>query len=132
MHVLWECPVCREELVVKFRALVGVAFKELDNIEKASFVLGCELWTENFDSFFAKAKKESKFSVRSPRSTQQQSQSSAGDPRHGTVDGGKRRRKFSHSRRVTDKSFMNDDLYESSCKTWLHPHIWACGQWYDC
>ena len=26
-------------------------FEALDNIERASFVLGCELWTENFKRF---------------------------------------------------------------------------------
>ena len=52
VHVLWECPAyrdSREEFVVKLRALLLEAFKALDNIEKASFVLGCELWTENFE-----------------------------------------------------------------------------------
>ena len=28
----------------------------LDNIEKASFVLGCELWTDNFDALLALVK----------------------------------------------------------------------------
>ena len=39
--------------MVKLRATLGEAFKDfeaLDSIERASFVLGCELWMENFDS----------------------------------------------------------------------------------
>ena len=49
----------RDELMVKLRATLGEAFKvfeALDNIERASFVLGCELWTENFDSMLALVK----------------------------------------------------------------------------
>ena len=51
VHVLWVCPVYkdkREGFMVKLRAILGEAFKDfeaLNNIEKASFVLGCELWT---------------------------------------------------------------------------------------
>ena len=53
-----------------------------------------------------------------PCSTQPWSQSSAGDPKDGTVVGGQRRGKFgkfSHSGRVTGKlsTFITDD----SCKT---------------
>jgi len=40
-----------------------------------------------------------------PCSTQSQSQPSAGDPRDGTVVGGQRRGKFSHSGRVMGKLF---------------------------
>ena len=42
--------------MVKLRAILGDAFKDveaLDNVEKASFVLGCELWTENFNALHA-------------------------------------------------------------------------------
>ena len=55
VHVIWECPAYkdkREGFMVKLRAILGEAFKyfeALGNIEKVSFVLGCELWTENFD-----------------------------------------------------------------------------------
>ena len=45
--------------MVKLRAILGEAFNDfeaLDNIEKASFVLGCELWTENFDALLALVK----------------------------------------------------------------------------
>jgi len=65
-----------------------------------------------------------------PCSTQPQSQSSAGDPKDGTVVGGQRRGKFSHSGRVTAKLFTC--ITDDSCKTgWLCLH-WAHGQWQDC
>ena len=98
----------------------------LDNIERASFVLGCELWTENFDSMLALVK-EYIIDVREvrkvtlygePCSTQPQSQSLAGDPRDGTVVGGQRRDKFgkfSHSGRVTSK--LSTCITDDSCKT---------------
>ena len=62
VYVLWECPAykdSREEFLVKLRATLGEAFKDfkvLDNIERASFVLGCELWMENFNSMLALVK----------------------------------------------------------------------------
>ena len=44
----------KEEFMGKLRAIyIRRDFKDfeaLDNIERASFVLGCEIWTENFDS----------------------------------------------------------------------------------
>ena len=132
VHVLWECPAykdSREEFLAKLRATLGEAFKdfeELDNIERVSFVLGCELWMENFDSMLALVKEyiTDVWEVRKvklygePCSTQPQSQSLAGDPKGGTVVGGQRRGKFgkfSHSGRVTGKlsTCINDD----SCKT---------------
>ena len=96
--------------MVKLRATLGEAFKDfeaLDNIERAYFVLGCELWTENFDSMLALVKEYiiNVWEVRKvkfygePHSTQ----FSAGDPRDGTVVGGQRRGKFgkfNHSGRV--------------------------------
>ena len=48
-----ECPAykdSREEFMVKLRTTLGKAFKNFEALEKASFVLGCELWMENFDS----------------------------------------------------------------------------------
>ena len=56
-------------------------------------MLGCELWTENFDSMLALVKEYiiNLWEVRKvklygePCSTQPQSQSSAGDPRDGTM-----------------------------------------------
>ena len=89
-------------------------------------IAGCELWTENFESMLALVKEyiTDVWEVRKvklygePCSIQSQSQSSAGDPKNGTVVGGHRRGKFgkfSHSRRVTGKlsTCINDD----SCKT---------------
>ena len=123
----------RDELMVKLRATLGEAFKDfkaLDNIERAPFVLGCELWTENFDSMLALVKEYliDLWEVRKvklygePCSTQPQSQFLAGDPRDGTVIGGQRRGKFgkfSHLGRVTGKlSPITDDLLcVRSCNT---------------
>ena len=42
------------KFIVRLRTLLGQAFidfKALDNTEEISFVLGCELWTENFDYY---------------------------------------------------------------------------------
>ena len=50
-----------------------------------------------------------------PCSTQPQSQSSAGDPRDGTMVGGQRKGKFSHSGRVTGK--LSTCVTDDSCKT---------------
>ena len=87
-------------------------------------MLGCELWTENFDAL-VKEYIINLWEVRKvklygePCSTQPQSQSLAGDPRDGTVVGGQRRGKcgkFSHS--VTGKVFMAVDLSSvCSCKS---------------
>ena len=95
-HVLWECPA-----YIKLRSTLGEAFKDfeaLDIIERASFVLGCELWIENFDSMLAlviigvwEVRKVKLYGE--PCSTQPQYQSSAGDLRDGTVVGGQRRGK---------------------------------------
>ena len=55
-----------------------------------------------------------------PCSTQPQSQSSAEDPRDGTVVGGQRRGKFgkfSHSGRVTGKLSTCTCITDDSCKT---------------
>ena len=89
--VLWECPAykdSREEFVVKLRATLGEAFKEFeDNLERASFVLGCEFRTENFYSMLDLVKEyiidlwEVRKLYGEPCSTQPQSQSSAGDLR---------------------------------------------------
>ena len=125
VHVLWECPAyreSREEFMLKFRSTLGETFKDfeaLDNVERVSFALGCEPWTENFDSMLALVKEYiiDVWEVRNvklygePCSTQPQSQSLDGDPRDGTVVGGQRRGKFgrfSHSGRVTGKLYMYD------------------------
>ena len=117
VHVLWECPAykdSREEFLVKLRTTLAEAF------ERASFVLGCELWTENFDSMLALVKEyiTDVWEVRKVKLYQPQSQSSAGDPKDGTVVGGQRRGKFgkfSHSGRVTGK--LSTCISDDSCKT---------------
>ena len=102
VHVLWECPAYKDSRE-EFRPTLGEAFKDfeaLDNIERASFVLGCELCTENFNAMLALVKeyiinfwevRKVKFYYGEPCSTQPQSQSSAGDLKDGTVVGGQRR-----------------------------------------
>ena len=88
----------REEFMIELRSTLGETlrdFEPLKNIERASFVLGCELWTENFDSMLALVKEYiiDLWEVRKvklygePCSTQPQCQSSAGDLRDGTVVG---------------------------------------------
>ena len=45
--------------MVELRATSGEVFEDfeaLDNIERASFVLGCELWMENLNSMLALVK----------------------------------------------------------------------------
>ena len=120
VHVLWECPAykdSREEFMIKLRSTLGEAFKyfeALDNIERASFVLGCELWMKDFDSILALVKEYiiNLWEVRKvrlygePCCTQPQSQSLVGDLRGGIMVGGQRRGKFgkfSHSEKVTGK-----------------------------
>ena len=55
-HVLWECPaynICRCYFTAKLQDLYGEGFQEfqaLDSQGKSSFVLGSELWEENFSS----------------------------------------------------------------------------------
>ena len=108
-------------------------------IKKASFVLGCELWMGSFDSLFALVKEYiiNLWEGRKVKlcgetcSTQFRSQSSAGDPRDGTVDGGQRRgtckfSKFSHSGGVTGKLSMNDDLLCVSSCTSGSTHLCGC------
>ena len=98
-------------------------------------MLGCELWTENFDSMLALVKEYiiDLWEVRKvklygePCSTQPQSQSSAGDSRDGTVVGGQRRGKFgkfSHSGRVTGK--LSTCIADDSCKKLAPPTL---GTW---
>ena len=59
IHVSLEFPAYKDEregFKVKFRAIFGEAFKDFEALEKASFLLGCELWTENFDALLALVK----------------------------------------------------------------------------
>ena len=55
-HVLWDCPVyntLRNDFLCKLQELLGDGFENfesLDSFEKASFVLGSELWEDDFSS----------------------------------------------------------------------------------
>ena len=55
-HVLWDCPVyntLRNDFLFKLQELLGDRFEHfesLDSFEKASFVLGSELWEDDFSS----------------------------------------------------------------------------------
>ena len=51
VHVLWECPcsLCREGFRVKVKELKGDSFEQLNDIDKTAYVLGSELWEENFE-----------------------------------------------------------------------------------
>ena len=56
VHVLWECPVygsCRLMFSEKLQELLGDKysnFDSLNNLEKTSYVLGSELWEDDFGS----------------------------------------------------------------------------------
>ena len=103
-----------KSLMIKLRSTLGEAFKDFEALDSiwASFVLGCEFWTENFDSMLALVKEYiiDLWEVRKvklygePCSTQPQSQSSAGDLRDGTVVGRQRRGKFGKFSHSTDDS----------------------------
>ena len=45
-----------QEFVIKLKLNIRRGFEALDNTEKASFVLGCELRTKNFDALLALVK----------------------------------------------------------------------------
>ena len=127
VHVLWECPAykdSREEFMIKLTSTLRQAFKyfeALDNIERVSFVLGCEFWTENFDCMLALVKEYiiNLWEVRKvklygePCSTQPQSQSRLGIRGMALWLVGREEvrkfGKFSHSGRVTGTL--------STCKT---------------
>ena len=54
VHVLWECPAyssCTEgfKFKAKVKELVGDSFEQLSDIDKTAYVLGSELWEENFE-----------------------------------------------------------------------------------
>ena len=55
-HVLWDCPVyntLRNDFMCKLQKVLGDRFEHfesLDSFEKASFVLGSELWEDDFSS----------------------------------------------------------------------------------
>ena len=56
MHVLWECSACsssRASFLLKLEELLGdrcADFEALNSVEKTSYVLGSELWEQNFKS----------------------------------------------------------------------------------
>ena len=56
VHVLWECPAfgsCRLMFLEKLQELLGDKYSNFDsltNLEKTSYVLGCELWEDGFGS----------------------------------------------------------------------------------
>ena len=55
VHVLWECPAyssCREGFKATFKELIGDSFEQLSDIDKTAYVLGSELWEENFEDTF--------------------------------------------------------------------------------
>ena len=50
--MLWECPAyspCREGFRTKFKELIGDSFEQVSDIDKTAYVLGSELWEENFE-----------------------------------------------------------------------------------
>ena len=54
VHLLWECPAytcssCREGFRAKVKELIGDSFEQLSDIDKTAYVLGSELWEENFE-----------------------------------------------------------------------------------
>ena len=56
IYALWDCPVyntLRNDVLCKLQELLGDRFEHfesLDSFEKASFVLGSELWEDDFSS----------------------------------------------------------------------------------
>ena len=136
VHVIWECPVykdSRDAFMAKLQNLLGEGWNDfncLSDFDKTSFVLGCELWEENFETLLGVVKDyfSNLWEVRKvklygdPCPTQLQSQSSAGDPRDATVVEGQRRSgkfgKFHHSS-CTDRvrgKLCNDDVLCDAAK----------------
>ena len=58
--MLWECPTysnCRLTFLKKLQELLGdkyIDFDSLNYLEKTSYVLGSELWEDDFSSLFSK------------------------------------------------------------------------------
>ena len=51
VDVLWECSAYRASFMVKLEELLGdgyADFEVLNSVEKISYVLGSELWEQNF------------------------------------------------------------------------------------
>ena len=59
VHVLWECPACsncRLTFLEKLQELLGdkyIDFDSLNYLEKTSYVLGSELWEDDFSSLLS-------------------------------------------------------------------------------
>ena len=59
VHVLWECPAysnCRLMFLKKLQELLGdkyIDFDSLNYLEKTSYVLGSELWGDDFSSLLS-------------------------------------------------------------------------------
>ena len=59
VHVLWECPAysnCRLTFLKKLQELLGdkyIDFDSLNYLEKTSYVLGSELWEDDFSSLLS-------------------------------------------------------------------------------
>ena len=49
VHVLCECPAHREGFRAKVKELIGDSFEQLSDVDKTAYVLGSELWEENFE-----------------------------------------------------------------------------------
>ena len=62
-HVLWDCPVynvIRKSFMEQLSHLLGSKFSQflsLDSAEKTSFIMGSELWEENFSVLLSLVKK---------------------------------------------------------------------------
>ena len=44
-----QCSSCREGFKAKFKELIGDSFEQLSDIDNTAYVLGSELWEENFE-----------------------------------------------------------------------------------
>ena len=56
LHVLWECPAysnCRLTFLKKLQELLGDKYIDFDSLEKTSYVLGSELWEDDFSSLLS-------------------------------------------------------------------------------
>ena len=62
-HVLWDCPaynIIRKSFMEELSHLLGLQFSQfisLDSVGKTSFVLGSELWEENFSALLSLVKR---------------------------------------------------------------------------
>ena len=59
-HVLWDCPAYRKSFMEELSHLLGSKFSQflsLDSVEKTSFIMGSELWEENFSALLSLVKR---------------------------------------------------------------------------